>query len=125
MLPKPGILKGEVKEFEGSCLFCFDKLNGLPEKVRINYEKFFSLRDFYSQPFQPEMVTEYFEGWEKQKTQFSFYHDSQDAKIIIGAGEIAIEFYGTYKLSVLFIGLTVSQFITCCKMADINLTWKE
>ena len=53
MLPKPEIFKGKVKEFISVIK------DSLPYPEYCCIEK--DIKQFYSQPFQPEMITEYFE----------------------------------------------------------------
>ena len=114
---KPKILVGEVKEFIEVITFCFHPRQSLPEVIKINYEEFFELRTFYSQLFQPEMITEYFKGFEFYNYYNSFYGYSD--------GIYQINFRGKELLFAEKIQpKTLSQFITNCIQAQIKLEWK-
>jgi hypothetical protein len=95
-MKKPTILQGEVKEFIDEI---FNELNTFPNDTDgINIK-----RNFYSQSFKPEMITEYFE------------EDIERNKWIVW--DDFCEKYYKQK--------TLSQFITNCIQAGIKLTWKK
>lgn len=115
MLNKPEILKGDVKEFVElvkSGLSIADKRNEL-----------YDSKHFYSQPFKPEMITEYFEGWGKDKqypmTNPRFKNINGDW-LAMDSDSIRMN-----TIQFLIFPSTLSQFITNCIQAGIKLTWKE
>ena len=99
---------------------------------------FHKLKDFYSQPFKPELITELFEGVKEIyldcSTQKSFY--CPDHTIIIwfhkNSGYNGINYYDDgaeeyedYSPAHLhFLPKTLNDFIVQCNCADIELNWK-
>lgn len=111
MIPKPEILKEEVKEFIDVVYYLINAANF--------YNIFYKLYEFYSQPFQPEMITEYFEGWQCQKESSPVYWYNGKTSFTL-----EIDKYLGLHISK-YLPKTLSQFITNCIQANINLTWKE
>ena len=102
MTKKPEILTGEVKEFIE-----------LAPSFEYSYEL---MVKFYSQPFQPEMIMEYFCDIERLAGEYLL--DSNKGYANFGCyGNI----FGRDKSQ----PKTLSQFITNTIQADIKLTWKE
>ena len=108
-MKKPEILKGEVLEYV--------------DLVNHNYSITQTL-GFYLQPFKPEMITEYFEGWElKGRTiaildnllSIDFYERGRFMEINGEYLARKVEWTMPYPL-------TNSQFITNCIQAGIKLT---
>jgi hypothetical protein len=92
-----------------------------------------SLLDFYSQPFKPELICEFFEGWKysEQDINFDFCIDSAKQKILLS---ICINKYilintdsGTDYLdnTYLFYPRTLDDFINDANRAGIELVWRE
>lgn len=66
--------------------------------------------DFYSQPFTPKLL-EYFEWWDDSG---SFYVMKRDEEFKLYRDE---EFILSFQ--------TLSDFITLCNLAGVELNWKE
>ena len=112
----PEILKGQpvVMFDEIFRQFHLDHYYEYPQVVKIN--------EFLDEPFSPEMILD-FEGWEDINGRL-FTNKVWTLEIYNDC--FYISEYG--KKHQRFVGLeskTLSQFITCCKMAGLKLTWKE
>ena len=111
-MKKPEMLKGEVKEF----IIVSKWKNDNNTEI---------LRDFYSQPFQPEMITEYFEAdeFELDSTMINLFSKAfrigENPFYLIGKGQNDL-----YEDTFGFKPKTLSQFITNCIQANIKLTWR-
>ena len=131
-MTKPEILKGEVKEF---VRIAEDEIHNFARStITENMDDFYDLIAFYSQPFQPEMITEYFEGWEKNKgekycvmsiTTNADISFTRNFPLKCEAGWVW-KYESTSMLEYFeLIPQTLSQFITNCIQAGIKLTWRE
>lgn len=113
-------------------------MNKKPSELIGNVEKFIDImfsfmetrilvRDFYNQPFKPEMIKEYFEGWTRvdksdplddiQNLQFRGFNDVYYLKLV--ADRI---FFGWGTGA--FIIKTLSDFISAVLNSGIKLKWK-
>jgi hypothetical protein len=128
MLPIPSELKGrEAKSF-------IDEINKLLNSVCDNMTPFINtLYNFYSQPFSPDMIAEYFEGWElNSDTDYSTYdaplYESQLHIIDFTGNTINIMDKSHPLGKSLFIApipSTLDQFISNLFQAAITLKFKE
>lgn len=128
MLVKPKILKGEVKEF-------INITNAYStESWRDAYKRIMNIKKFYSQPFKPEMIAEYFDEWEIDEKEKMYI------KLIITNADISFTHQFPMKCRAGWVWKyertnvleyfnlspkTLSQFITNCVQAGIKLIWKE
>lgn len=113
---KPEILQGEVKELD--LLIKELRHRGTAWQRTLLYD----YTDFYSQPFKPEMITEYFEGW--NTTNGKFYFKDNSDKFEFGEDtQSSVKIVRFFPHS-FFVPKTLSQFITNCIQAGIKLTWK-
>ena len=82
-----------------------------------------TIRQFYLQPFQEEMIEEYFEGWQK-KNSILYEHSSKTAMKIYSKNALSIiqsdGFYRDVKIP-----LTLNDFIFYCDENKIQLQWKQ
>jgi len=112
MLPKPSVLKGEVKEFIDLAWLYEDG------------EDLFDIRLFYQQPFSPEMITEYFQGWEQNRDyELQYDNDEQGDHMWLSNRKVFVHKTHSYAFTLKI--TTLSQAIIFIKSANINLTWKE
>jgi len=124
-MDKPKILTGEVKEFID---FVETKFMQYPDNIKVVMSTL-EIKDFYSQKFRPEMVTEYFEGWElTAKIQPEFRNE--DYSITFPIDRICIftkkQFlYNSDEYYNHLLPKTLSQFITNAIQSGIKLKWKE
>jgi hypothetical protein len=118
---KPEILKGEVKEFIDMAYYVVFEL------VTHNTTPFFErIIPLYSQPFKPEMITEYFEGWESfEGDVLSECFRNKENEIVIGNAIYAYSHIEVNEDKFPTMPKTLSQFITNAIQADIKLYWKE
>jgi len=128
MIPKPEILKGEVKELNVLLAEWID-ISISVYRFEIN-----QVNTFYSQPFKPEIITEYFKGWEMgidkegdlyvtdNYEEFSFYNDS-DTSIRYMRMKY-LEMPNVIPEQLIEMPKTLSQFITNCIQSNIKLEWK-
>ena len=96
------------------------------------------LKDFYSQPFTPEMLTEYFEGLYKFDysgviryknnipTYDQYLFDNQNGDIRIYSKDIGhFEIDNTENIPTKTgYPFTLNDLITLCNLAGVELTWK-
>lgn len=82
------------------------------------YHDLINLRDFYYHEFKPDMIVEYFEGWDKYSIS---YNDSLMNNIWLCVDKK--HYYINRER--LFLPQTLDQFITDCQRACIDLVWKE
>ncbi len=76
------------------------------------------IRGFYNKQFKPEMITECFEGWEETKEHhYKLNHNR------IHFTYIAMCISTTKRGYFIPIPKTLSQFITFCLSAEIQLKW--
>jgi len=121
---KPEILKGEVKEFNDEVRNYGYSRGDIYRREMVD--------KFYSQPFKPEMINEYFEGWEllKHSDYCEYCLKGEDYSELINSNKDAIHFYSDSYCY--FFGKdeietrikTLSQFITNCIQAGIKLEWR-
>ena len=91
---------------------------------------FHKLKDFYSQPFKPELITELFEGWK-------FEWQNKSKSIESSTGECRIYFYDnkvSYEITIyvepennIYFGAlpqTLNDFISDCNRAGSELEFK-
>ena len=132
---KPEILEGKVKEFVG--LDMYDLIMGKGNM----YDLWWKLRYFYSQPFKPEMITEYFEGWVNESIPVireiayvngdDFVYNNAPSENLVSDwcfGKNNFNTANSKGKAILLISThikTLSQFITNCIQAGIKLTWRE
>src|SRR3990167_5803062 len=117
MNKKPTYLTGEVKEFIDLQITLGARHSSWADDVEMTSDIREDNREFYSQQFQPEMITEYFEGWEYDffyqrkcyKEVITFIHNS--GVMFINGNQFAVS------------PKTLSQFITNCIQAGIKLQW--
>jgi len=77
---------------------------------------FHKLKDFYSQPFKPELITELFEGWKYETDLYEgLYYNPKTSKIIRRDGDVGLNTYAPD---------TINDFISDCNRAGIELNWK-
>ncbi len=109
----------------------FDKGRMTREEFQVKLDK---LIQFYSTPFKPEMITEYFEGWEKY-----FEDDYKNrARIFLTNGVDGItydrDFYllgknglavNEWEMGDYIRFATLNDFISDCERAGIELTFKK
>ena len=109
-MKKPEILIDKVSEFIEETSSCWGDFPA----IRL-------IKDFYSQPFKPEMITEYFDV-RARMPEINEYEDLDGL-----AFRFLSEDFIIYNDSVMRfpIAKTLSQFITNCIQAGIKLTWKE
>lgn len=90
----------------------------IPEKEILNeYIIWFdTLKEFYSQPFKPEMITELFEGWEGYD---GHYYYKKQAIFDFGYTNYEIKSNINWKIP-----RTLNDFISDCNRAGIELNWK-
>ena len=141
MTKRPEILKGEVREFidwvQQDCymrIYDQDEDGNITKDSELDEQLLFEMIPFYSQPFQPEMITEYFEGWEKNKgekycvmsiTTNADISFTRNFPLKCEAGWVW-KYESTSMLEYFeLIPQTLSQFITNCIQAGIKLTWRE
>jgi len=115
MLPKPKFLTGEVKEF---ITFYF---SWYKSGSNISDDDMFDVCQFLSQPFQPEMITEYYKGWRKGA---SFWQHDVFTDYLFQMERSANGFTLNDKTQLSNLKIkTLSQFITNCIQAGIKLEW--
>jgi len=86
------------------------------------WRKLSSINEFITQDFTPDMIEKYFEGWDI-KANWTFYSKDYDILVVIDDVQLSIE-VGTLDF-VFPKPLTLSDFITFCKSAGIELRWKD
>jgi len=112
MIPKE--LKGDVQKFEDVCGYYFTLFD------YVHWRKCLApILDFYTQPFKPEMIEEYFEGWKKEKIFGISYESGKD--FVITAENLA--FAVNRKMSDIK-PKTLSDFVDVCLNSDIKLKWR-
>ena len=126
---KPKELTGEVKKFEDLDITMFMKERNNTREAELCGSMRFSswnhnqVKLFYTQPFKPEMIEEYFEGILKSYDNFCFPDgnsvDCEDYEefgmIIIDMDNSGMPFHNIK---------TLSDFIDACINSDIKLRWK-
>ena len=149
MIPIPKELKGDVQKFEdyfSSQLAILDRatFDDLVKGYHKLSQMMFAVTealDFYTQPFKPEMIEKYFEGWEieryvggndfcfiNEKGRVSFFHnnyirDGYRIDFLIEAVETKRHLY----LKTFFAKSypkTLSDFVDVCLNSDIKLKWR-
>lgn len=100
-----------------------EEANERKEEIIIKYNLTW-LKDFYSQPFRPELITELFEG----------FIDFEDKDNTFKLNGIQMNFYEPREIFVIWLSWhnqkefiipsTLDRFISDCKEAEIKLTWK-
>lgn len=88
-------------------------------KYYIDYEgSTDEILNFLNQSFTPEMLQEYFEGWEKIKDYFKYEN------VIVFYDE-SINSYAIYDdEDNCYCFKTLNDLITLCNLAGVELTWK-
>jgi hypothetical protein len=71
--------------------------------------------DFYNQPFTPEMLQEYFEGW-GENTCYDVIHGGSK----VASNEYKLMYCDEFVMAF----ETLNDFITLCTLAGVELTWK-
>ena len=77
---------------------------------------FHKLKDFYSQPFKPELITELFEGW-KGECRIYFYDNKVSYEITIYVEPGNNIYFGALPQ-------TLNDFISDCNRAGSELEFK-
>lgn len=106
---KPKVLKGEVREFID-----------LPEGW-YSTKVYKNCKLFYNEPFKPEMITEYFEGWEKyweENNADNFTNNKNLISVYKDKSQVWFSNMHWHKPK------TLNQFITNCIQAGVKLIWK-
>ena len=75
---------------------------------------------FLNQKFEPEMIEEYFEGFDE-----FYYYDSNEYQIRFNYGVMYIDFVKTNTIYDYPIPSTLDRFISDCQEAGIELKLKE
>ena len=81
------------------------------------------ITDFYSQPFQPEMLMEYFEGWKKDESLSNTYRYNQ-YDITIDDDDKSIYYIYDNETYRCWEFKSLNDLITLCTLAGVELTWK-
>ena len=117
-MKKPEILKGEVLEYV--------------DLVNHNYSITQTL-GFYLHPFKPEMITEYFEGWEDINNNEIYSHQNSNNTYftVVMRGASYDYYFKIYKNDNTELARhefnniqIIDNFISDCNRAGIKLTWK-
>ena len=111
MLDKPKFLIGEVKPFE----YAYEYVYHIYEGVRFEQTK-----AFYTQPFKPEMIQEYFEGW-KENPKGGYIKSSVR---IFFWNEMVVKNYSADEQFQFPVPQTLQHFISDTQRAGITLRWK-
>jgi len=122
MKKKPKYLIGEVKEFINE----LDLSSICKCTASDDVDELEVLRLFYSQPFQPEMITEYFVGWVERTSKTKEFFSNPGLMVtiyFISKNNWNIE-QNRWGLCFEYFSETLSQFITNCIQAEIKLEWK-
>ena len=124
MLPIPKELQNQKAiPFMEWCLkeSCFTTYK-YPEGEEDYYEVPKEILDFYNQPFTPEMLQEYFEGWEMEDeiTNKRYYFEIIGLYYYERNSEWRV--YDREDNSYCFKSL--NDLITLCNLAGVELTWK-
>ena len=126
---KPKQLTGEVKRFIDEVIFAGITVECVKDSSYANHYN--KIQDFYNQPFKPEMITEYFEGWELSDCwqRYNYFRKGETRyrqTITIGIGEMGCYPYkpNGERIDIGVKPKTLSDFITFCLAADIKLRWK-
>lgn len=112
MLDKPTLLTGVVKEF----IEMYEVLQHGISGMQIFF-LLMPIRYFYSQSFQPKMITQYFNGWDEVNNIFVNELIEEDI-FINDFGNLCV---GEWDFP---LPKTLSQFITNCIQAGIKLEWR-
>ena len=87
------------------------------------------IRDWYSQPFKPELITEWFEGWKcetRTAREPRFENDNNTILIQYRKSIDRIHYYTEYSSDQdLRLPLILDEFISDCTRNGIELKWKE
>lgn len=79
-------------------------------------------RDFYSQPFKPELITELFEGWEEIS---AITYWSATAVFAFHLDSFGISTKNPEKTCWIFFPRTLDEFIIDCQKAGVELIWRK
>ena len=114
---KPKELTGEVKKFEDAILHHRYGMDDPKAKLWLHRPDYITnLLDFYTQPFKPEMIEEYFEGAEVNGIEVYTRHYDTFGEISIAKRD---ETSGTN-----YYPKTLSDFVDACVNLEIKLVWK-
>jgi len=115
-------------------IFSYEYRDFLLHKLKIKgFEDFMG---FYCQSFKPELITELFDGWEKEEerqTPFGYVYDYVAANTLIhirmitdyrGRRPTMIRYYSESNAGFYF-PRTLDDFITDCQRAGIELEWSS
>lgn len=81
--------------------------------------------EFYSQPFKPELITELFEGWEKEEANVEMYYLIEDDYTWCEWTGTKYEVQGTLdNIKLYSLPRTLDDFINDCQRAGIKLYFK-
>jgi len=117
MIKIPEMIRGtDVKEF----INCFTDAMRQSD-TREDFVDIYAIYSrFYRRKFVPEMIAEYFDGWEETPVK-NGYIDRDKWQSVYGFYQGA---YNEYRPTALQ-AKTLSQFITNCIQAGIKLTWRK
>lgn len=119
-MKKPKELIGKVRKFEDWYIRSISGMAGLP------VQKTEDILNFYTQPFKPEMIEEYFEGWKLKP----YLNNNSFLPVISPQKEVYYYDIHCHSIEDTFndiVGLrikTLSDFIDACINSNIELEWK-
>jgi len=117
MIPKPKELTGDVKPLSVLISLAIANPYTNTDAERLNDIDRFN--EFYSQPFTPELL-ELFEGWGEWNKNTAVYGYDWDYYITkVYENYILNKRYNSWQIK------TLSDFITLCTLAGVELKWKE
>ena len=114
------------KELKGKAIPFMEWCN--KSNIELQIHRFMKILDFYSQPFTPEMLTEYFdEEWIQESDDINY-------ELIINKERkacIYLDFYPNFCEYTfgdlgdnMFVFKSLNDLITLCTLAGVELTWK-
>jgi len=96
-------------------------------KMKFNmHDELKEATEFYSQKFEPELITELFEGWGCDVEDDSYWFRNNHDKINYARSEMGgyIQYDSTLMNQTFDIPRTLDDFITDCQRAGIELEWR-
>jgi len=103
----------------------FNKWLGTTDFVQGKPEKYTS-RLFYSQPFRPELITELFEGWTYDDSNYIYWYEPDNSDYVASINEDNNDLIIDSPKNNLTVIMpkTLDRFICNCQDAGIELEWR-
>lgn len=105
------------------------KFEGISFKVEQNkdlvdsYWEWLDIRELFRQPFSPDMIEKYFEGWKKLSDNYYKKFNRNTYSWNYEVAENNVHYLNAMQLNPK--PKTLSDFIDCCDNLDIKLIWKK